>query len=128
VFSVAVVGLGAAACGGQSRDPATEARRAADHTCSVGKAVYHHKRALVLQRLSSIGCKTDTDCDALWETNACTSTCGVAAPVAGIDVAARELKASAEEYCLDCAPIPVPPCTPPQPIQCIQGQCTEVAS
>jgi hypothetical protein len=122
---VAVVGL--AACGGQSRDAGTGSSDAARgkraDACDAGKTAYQQKRAQVLQSLSSRGCTTDTDCGSLWETNACVSTCGVAAPAAGVDAAAQELNAFAKDRCHSCAPIPVPPCVPPQPIQCVEGRC-----
>jgi hypothetical protein len=125
-FSVALVAL-AAACGGQSREAEMGARGAAggkdDDACDAGKAAYQQKRAQVLQSLSSLGCTTETDCGSLWETNACVSTCGVAAPAAGVDAATHELNTFAQDRCRSCPPIPVPPCIPPQPIQCIQGRC-----
>jgi hypothetical protein len=125
VLWVAMVGL-AAACGGQSREAETGSHGAAggrDAACEVGEVAYQQKRAQVLQSLSSRGCTTDTDCGSLWETNACVSTCGVAAPAAGVDAAAQELDAFAQDRCHTCAPIPVPPCVPPQAIQCVEGRC-----
>lgn len=122
------VGL-ATACGGQSREPETGQSGVAGGTgsgaCGAGKDAYQQKRTQVLQMLSSSGCATDADCGKLWETNACVSTCGVVAPAAGIEAATKELNAFAADSCSSCAPIPVPPCTPPQPIKCIQGQCAE---
>jgi hypothetical protein len=128
IYWLVVVGL--AACGGQSREPGTGPRGAAGHVresdaCVAGKAAYQQKRAQVLQRLSSSSCTTDTDCSKLWETNACVSTCGVATPAAGVDAAGQELNAFAQSSCSSCPPIPVPPCVPPQPIQCLEGRCTE---
>ena len=127
-FWVVAVGL-ATACGGQSRGPETgqsgAAGGSAGDACASGKDAYQQKRAQVLQKLSSSGCTTDADCGTLWETNACVSTCGVAASAAGVDAATQELNAFAKDSCGSCAPIPVPPCTPPQPIKCIQGQCGE---
>lgn len=122
-----VLGL-ASACGGQSRDTETGQSGAAGGTgdaCDSGKAAYQQKRAQVVQKLSASGCKADADCGKLWETNACVSTCGVAAPAAGVDAATQELNAFAKDSCSSCAPIPVPPCVPPRPVQCIQGQCID---
>jgi hypothetical protein len=125
---VVAAGL-ATACGGQSRGPETGQSGASGETgsdaCASGKEAYQQKRAQVLRTVASNGCTTDADCGTLWETNACVSTCGVAAPAAGIDAAAQELNAFAKGSCSSCAPIPVPPCTPPRPIKCIQGQCSE---
>lgn len=127
-FWVVALGL-ATACGGQSRAPETRPNAASgapsSDACTSGKDAYQQKRTEVLQRISSSGCGADTDCGSLWETNACVSTCGVAAPAAGIDAATQELNALAKQSCGTCAPIPVPPCVPPQPIKCIQGQCAE---
>ena len=118
-----------AACGGHSREPETGQSGAgggtASDACGSGKDAYQQKRTQLLQKVTSSGCVTDSDCDTLWETNACVSTCGVAAPAAGIDAATQELNAFAKDTCSSCAPIPVPPCTPPQPIKCIQGLCGE---
>ena len=124
---VVVVGL-TAACGGQSRTPETGPSGGASgpsDACSSGKDAYQQKRAQVLQQVSSSGCAVDADCGKLWETNACVSTCGVPAPAVGVDAATQALNAFARDSCGSCAPIPVPPCVPPQPIKCIQSQCVE---
>ena len=121
----------AIACGGRaSPDPETgQSGAVGGHVadaCAAGKEAYQQKRAQELQQLASIACSSDADCDRLWETNACVSTCGVAAPVTGMDAAGKRLSSFAELACAQCAPIPVPPCVPPSPIQCVQGQCNEV--
>jgi hypothetical protein len=115
-----------AACGGRSRDPETGSGFGGSRdACSAGKDAYHHKREQVLQIAASSGCKQDADCGLLWETNACASTCGSPVPLASIDAATEKLFAMAKDACATCPPIPVPPCVPPGPLRCVQGQCTE---
>jgi hypothetical protein len=115
----------ATACGGRSREPETGSAGGARDACSAGKDAYQHKREQVLQSAASSGCKQDADCGSLWESNACVSTCGSPLPLARVDAATTELNALAKDACATCAAIPVPPCVPPGPLKCEQGQCRE---
>jgi hypothetical protein len=118
-----------AGCGGRSREPETGQSGAAGGNgtaaCASGKDGYQHKREQVLQTARASGCKEDADCGTLWESNACVSTCGSAVPRASIDAASAELLDWAKGACATCPPIPVPPCAPPGPLRCVQGQCAE---
>jgi hypothetical protein len=116
----------ATACGGRSREPETgSAGGGARDACSTGKDAYQHEREQILQRAASSGCKQDADCGSLWESNACVSTCGSPLPLASVDAATAELNAMAKNVCATCPAIPVPPCVPPGPLKCVQGQCAE---
>lgn len=126
-FLVTLSGL-AAACGGQSSRQAETGQSGAagsSDACASGKDAYHQQRERVLQQLAAQGCQSDSDCGTLWETNACVSTCGVAVPVAGLDGATQELNGVAKDACSTCPAIPVPPCAPPGPLRCVQGQCSD---
>jgi hypothetical protein len=112
-----------AACGGRAREPEPGAARDGD-ACVTGKQKYHDERQALLDKLAASGCKVDADCGVFWENNACVSTCGVVVPSVGMAAASTELQNSAAELCSSCAPIPVPPCVPPQPVSCKQGQCS----
>jgi hypothetical protein len=111
----------AAACAGGAREP----EAGAGDACAAGKTDYAERRQQVLERLAASGCKVDTDCGVLWESNGCVNTCGVTVPNAGMEAAGQELQSYARTSCGSCPPIPTPPCAPPGPVVCQAGRCAQ---
>lgn len=121
--------LGAAACGGRSREPETGKQGVAGSSgadaCAAGKQTYQQKRSDVLQTAAASGCKQDAECGLLYESNACRAGCGVPLPVSAVDAAAAQLSEVASAICSSCPPMPIPPCVPPGQLKCVEGRCSE---
>jgi hypothetical protein len=130
LFAGLLLALGlATACGGRSREAEMGQSGAAGSSgadaCTAGKDTYKRERDELVT--TSNGCQKDADCGTLWETNACVSTCGTPVPAAIVDSLTELLRTSASRNCSSCPPIFDPPCTPPRPLKCIQGRCSESA-
>jgi hypothetical protein len=91
--------------------------------CKAGKATYHDRRAALLKQAETTTCSVDADCGILNESNRCVVTCGTPLPAAAVSEIQPKLDPLATEQCGTCPPLPIPPCAPPGPLTCQQGQC-----
>lgn len=91
--------------------------------CKNGQAAYSTFRMQLIEKYNSIGCKTPMDCAIVYETNRCVSGCGIALPVSVADSAQQNLRASADNNCSSCPPVPTPQC-PAASVSCVQGTCS----
>jgi hypothetical protein len=93
--------------------------------CTAVHAQYDQQRDLLLEKYSSVGCKFDSDCGVLYESNACKNTCGqTPLPIELIDDAVQNLDGIAREICAKCPPPPIPPCVPPPAPRCVMNRCS----
>lgn len=91
--------------------------------CAAGQQAYRQLREQLLEKYSSLGCKSDWDCGVIWESNRCVATCGDPLPEAVIADAKQNLSSFAEMSCASCALIPFPPCPPRREPTCQLNRC-----
>jgi hypothetical protein len=92
--------------------------------CRKGQQTYFDIRKQMIEKYSSIGCKTNMDCTIVYETNRCIATCGTAFAVSIAQSAAQNLQSLADANCGSCLPPLPPPCVPPY-AACINGRCSQ---
>lgn len=119
-----VVSFSALGCGGQAKEPSDAAVGSeGGAACKDGKSAYQAQRAAWVKQAEAATCNVDADCGVLNESNRCVVTCGTSLPLKAVSELQPKLEALASEQCGTCPPLLIPPCAPPGPLTCQQGQC-----
>jgi hypothetical protein len=98
-------------CAGREMLASTEAQRIAEGT---------HR-----------SCSRNEDCVRASIDTSCSAACGAVVSVDGADALAASVAAIDRNVCRDyvergCGPVSIPPCVPPLPLRCQDGECVEV--
>jgi hypothetical protein len=91
--------------------------------CEAQREGYRTIRREMLEKYSTLGCMTDTDCTLYYEKNQCGVGCGIAVPTAALRNLDSNLQNYAQTSCSPSCMFPVPPCEPPAPARCVRGLC-----
>jgi hypothetical protein len=92
-------------------------------SCADQYRSYAETRDELVAKYQSLGCVDDEDCAVYYESNACSSSCGLALPVKAHADLDNNLRAVAARTCNpECAPL-AKPCAPPPPAVCVRGGC-----
>ena len=92
-------------------------------SCVAQRANYQVFRQQLIDKYSSLGCMTDSDCTLYYEKNQCGYGCGVAMPVTAIKNLDSSLQSYAQQNCSPNCMNAVPPCEPQEPPTCWKGWC-----
>jgi hypothetical protein len=92
-------------------------------SCAVQQKSYQDFRQQLVDKYSSLGCMTNSDCTVYYEKNQCAVGCGIAMPSAALANLDGNLQSYAQNNCSPNCVIPTPPCDGnPTPI-CLHGLC-----
>ena len=89
-----------------------------------GRRRYEARREQLIAVYSSTSCELN-GCTFAYESNLCIQTCGIPMTSGWAQVYEENLKGFAESECSSCPPIPLPPCSPPNPTICTAMGCQE---
>lgn len=92
-------------------------------SCEAQLKGYQALRQQLLEKYSTLGCMTHSDCTVYYEKNDCAVSCGVPMPIAAIGNLDSNLQSYAQSSCSPSCMRPVPPCVPPAMPFCIRGLC-----
>lgn len=92
-----------------------------DASCEPGRKAYRELRDALIEKYSSLGCKTEADCGLVVENNACALGCPLSLPSSTIDDYSRNLN-DAASACWACPPPEGPDC-PSTSSACSNGAC-----
>jgi hypothetical protein len=91
--------------------------------CQQQQKNYQVFRQELLDKYSTLGCMTNTDCTVFYEKTQCAVGCGIAVSSSGLDNLNSNLQSYAQTGCSPDCPVLVAPCEPrPAPV-CFQGRC-----
>jgi hypothetical protein len=91
--------------------------------CNQAEANYSRDREALLGKYSSTPCKQDTDCQLVFESNACVTNCGEALPVVNAGSFETNISGDAMVCNAACPAMSTPHCAP-QVAVCSNGTCT----
>jgi hypothetical protein len=90
--------------------------------CTQGQQSYAALRAQLLDKYSSSTCKNSTDCNLVFESNACTAICNVPLPTGLVNSYQTNLESTAKNACATC-PTPAPAQCELLLPACMNGKC-----
>lgn len=92
-------------------------------SCAAQRANYTQFRDRVIEKYSTLGCMSDSDCAYIYEKNNCVVGCAISIPFGVSNEVDNMLRTYAQENCSPNCMLPSPPCEPaPQP-SCFKGWC-----
>jgi hypothetical protein len=92
-------------------------------SCETQRASYQAFRQQLVDKYSTLGCMTNSDCTVYYEKNQCAVGCGIAMPSAALGNLDSNLQSYAQNSCNPNCMNPIPPCDAnPTPV-CFHGLC-----
>jgi hypothetical protein len=119
------------ACGGGShleQRPGACCPTCVASSCQRQQAAYAEVRAQLIEKYSTLGCMTASDCTLYYEKNQCGYGCGLPMPVAAIGNLDSNLQSFAQMTCSPDCPLTMLPCgeggapSAGEPV-CFRGRC-----
>lgn len=92
-------------------------------SCEAQRKNYQSFRQQLIDKYSSLGCMTNSDCTIYYEKTQCGVGCGIVMPSAAINNLDSNLQSYAQTSCSPGCMNPIPPCDAPAPPVCFKGWC-----